>query len=58
MPTFEAQLRQDLRDYAAELRKLAYTLPNGVGEHGLLRLSGRMHATANQVAHQYGVANA
>jgi len=48
MPTFEAQLRQDMRDYAVELRQLAYTLPGGVGEHDLLRLSGRMRATADQ----------
>jgi hypothetical protein len=37
MPTFEAQLRQDMRNYAVELRQLAYTLPGGVGEHDLLR---------------------
>jgi hypothetical protein len=49
MPTVEAQLRQELRDYAVELRQLAYTLPNGVGEHNLLGLSGRMHAAAGQV---------
>jgi hypothetical protein len=49
MPTIEAQLRQELRDYAVELRQLAYTLPNGVGEHDLLRLSGRMRAAADQV---------
>jgi tRNA isopentenyl-2-thiomethyl-A-37 hydroxylase MiaE len=55
MPTFEAQLRQDLRNYAVELRQLAYTLPNGVGEHDLLRLSGRMHATADQVERQRSV---
>ncbi|HEY2504497.1 MAG TPA: hypothetical protein VGI68_24560 [Mycobacterium sp.] len=48
MPTVEAQLRHELRDYAVELRQLAYTLPNGVGEHDLLRLSGRMRATADQ----------
>lgn len=48
MPTFEAQLRQDLRNYAVELRQLAYTLPEGVGEHDLLRLSGLMRATADQ----------
>ena len=35
MPTVEARLRQELRDYAVELRQLAYTLPNGVGEHDL-----------------------
>lgn len=48
MPSFEALLRQDLRNYAVELRQLAYTLPGGVGEHDLLRLSGRMRATADQ----------
>ena len=55
MPTFEAQLRQDLRNYAVELRQLAYTLPEGVGEFDLLRLSGRMRATADQVEHQWSV---
>jgi hypothetical protein len=49
MPTIEAQLRQELREYAVELRQLAYTLPNGVGEHDLLRLSGRMRVAADQV---------
>ena len=49
MPAFEVQLRQDLRNYAVELRQLAYTLPNGVGEHDLLRLSERMHAAADQL---------
>ena len=49
MPIVEAQLRQDLRDYAVELRQLAYTLPNGVGEHDFLQLSGRMRAAADQV---------
>ncbi len=52
MPAFEAQLRQDLRNYAVELRQLAYTLPEGVGEHDLLRLSGRMRVTADQVERQ------
>jgi hypothetical protein len=55
MPTIEAQLRQDLRNYAVELRQLAYTLPNGVGEHGFLRLSGRMRATADQMERQQSV---
>ena len=55
MPTFEAQLRQDLRDYAVELRQLAYTLPEGVGEHHLLQMSGRMRATADQVERQGSV---
>jgi hypothetical protein len=49
MPTGEARLRQELRDYAVELRQLAYTLPNGVGEHDLLRLSERMRAAADVV---------
>jgi hypothetical protein len=49
MPTIEAQLRRDLCDYAVELRKLAYTLPNGVGEHDLLQLSERMRAASEQV---------
>jgi hypothetical protein len=57
MPAFEAQLRQDLRDYAVELRQLAYTLPEGVGEHALLRLSGRMRATADHVERQRSDAN-
>jgi hypothetical protein len=45
----EARLRQNLRDYAVELRRLAYTLANGVGEHAFLQLSGRMHAAADRV---------
>ena len=49
MPTIEARLRRELHKYAVELRKLAYTLPNGVGEYNLLRLSERMSAAANEV---------
>jgi hypothetical protein len=56
MPTVEAQLRQELRDhavelrnYAIELRQLAYTVPNGVGEHDLLGLSSRMRSDADEV---------
>ena len=49
MSTVESRLRQELRNYALELRQLTYALPNGVGEHDLLRLSGRMRATADQV---------
>ncbi|MEM6106685.1 hypothetical protein AAHS21_10535 [Mycobacterium sp. 050272] len=48
MPTIETRLRQELRDYAVELRRLAYTLPQGIGEHDLLRLSDRMHAASEQ----------
>jgi hypothetical protein len=47
MASVETHLRQQLRDCAIELRQLAYTLPNGVGEHGLLRLSDRMRAAAD-----------
>ncbi len=36
MPTVETRLRQELRNYAVELRQLAYTLPQGVGEHDLI----------------------
>lgn len=55
MSAFETQLRQDLRNYAVELRQLAYTLPEGVGEHDLLQLSGRMRVTADQVERQRSV---
>jgi hypothetical protein len=48
MSALEPQLCHLLRNYAVELRQLAYTLPNGVGEHDLLGLSDRMHATADQ----------
>jgi hypothetical protein len=46
MPTIEARLRRELHKFAIELRKLAYTLPNGVGEYNLLQLSERMSAAA------------
>ena len=57
IPAVEAQLRQELRNYAVELRQLAYTVPNGVGEHDFLRLSGRMCATADQGERQRSVDN-
>jgi hypothetical protein len=47
----EARLQEELRDCAVELRQLAYTVQNGVGEHDLLRLSERMHAAADEVVH-------
>lgn len=56
MSTPETQLCQVLRNYAVELRQLAYTLPNGVGEHNLLGLSDRMRATADQVVRKGGLA--
>ncbi len=49
MLPIEATLRQELRDCALKLRQLAYTVPNGVGEHEFLRLSERMRATADRV---------
>ena len=57
MPAVEAQLRQELRNYAVELRQLAYTVPNGVGEHDFLRLPGRMCATADQVERRRSLAD-
>jgi hypothetical protein len=49
MPTIEARLRRELHKCAIELRELAYTLPNGVGEYNLLQLSDRMSAAAQEV---------
>lgn len=49
MHTVETLLRQELRNYAVEVRQLAYTLPDGVGEHNLLQLSDRMRAAADLV---------
>jgi hypothetical protein len=48
MLTIEARLLQELRNSAVEVRRLAYTLQNGIGEHDLLRLSERMRATADE----------
>ena len=45
----QIRLEDELRNCAVELRQLAYTLQNGVGEHDLLRLSERMRATADEV---------
>jgi hypothetical protein len=45
----EARLKEELRTCAVELRQLAYTVQNGVGEHDLLRLSERMRAVADEV---------
>jgi hypothetical protein len=46
--TVEARLLEELRNCSVELRQLAYTLQNGIGEHDLLRLSERMQATADE----------
>ena len=44
----EARVRQQLRKYGIELRKLAYSLPGGVGEHDLLHLSEQLISAADQ----------
>src|ERR1700733_579517 len=49
MMPVESRLQDEMRSCAVELRQLAYTLQNGVGEHDLLRLSERMRAAADQV---------
>jgi hypothetical protein len=41
-------LENELRNCAVELRQLAYTLRDGIGERDLLRLSERMRAVADQ----------
>ena len=48
MPTIEAHLRREMHKYAVELRKLAYTVPNGVAEHDLLELSESMNIAADE----------
>lgn len=45
----QTRLEDELRSCALELRQLAYTVQNGIGEHDLLRLSERMRATADEV---------
>jgi hypothetical protein len=50
MLTVETRLREELRNCSVELRQLAYTLQNGIGEHDLLRLSERMRASADEAA--------
>ena len=49
MVPVQTRLEDELRNCALELRQLAYTVQNGVGEHDLLRLSERMRATADEV---------
>lgn len=44
----KSPLGDELRSCAVELRKLAYTLQNGIGEHDLLRLSERIRAAADE----------
>ena len=49
MIPLQSQLEDELRNCAVELRQLAYTVQNGIGEHDLLRLSERMRAAADEV---------
>lgn len=44
----QSRLEDELRNCSVELRQLAYTLQNGIGEHDLLRLSERMRAAADE----------
>ena len=49
MISVQTRLEDELRNCAVELRQLAYTLQDGIGEHDLLRLSERMRAVADEV---------
>jgi hypothetical protein len=42
-------VENELRNCAVELRQLAYTLQDGIGEHDLLLMSERMRAVADDV---------
>ena len=53
MPTIEAHLRREMHKYAVELRKLAFTVPNGVAEHDLLELSELMNIAADETPKKY-----
>ena len=53
MPTIEAHLRREMHKYAVELRKLAYTVPNGVAEHDLLELSELINIAADETPKKY-----
>ena len=57
MPTIEAHLRREMHKYAVELRKLAYTVPNGVAEHDLLELSELMNIAADDSQKIQALAN-
>ena len=48
-----SSLRREIHKYAAELRKLAYTVPNGMGEHELLELSESMNVAADETPEKY-----
>jgi hypothetical protein len=53
IPTIEAHLRREIHKYAFELRKLAYTVPNGMAEHELLELSELMNVAADETPEKY-----
>jgi hypothetical protein len=42
-------VENELRNCAVELRQLAYTLQDGIGEHDLLSMSERMRAVADDL---------
>jgi hypothetical protein len=42
-------VENELRTCAVELRQLAYTLQDGIGEHDLLLMSERMRAVADDI---------
>ena len=42
-------VENELRNCAVELRQLAYTLQDGIGEHDLLLMSERMRAVADDL---------
>jgi hypothetical protein len=53
MPTIEAHLRREMHKYAVELRKLAYTVPDGMAEHDLLEMSELMNIAADETPQKY-----
>ena len=46
-------LRREMHKYAVELRKLAYTVPNGMAEYELLELSELMNIAADETPEKY-----
>lgn len=54
----EGWVRDELCSYALALRKLAYTMPNGVGEHDLLQLSDQLKAAGRDLGGMLGSVSA
>ena len=57
MPTIEAHLRREMHKFAVELRKLAYTVPYGMAEHDLLKMSELMNIAADETPEIQALAN-